>query len=267
VQGQAVRGSPEKFAEHYAQATLFYESQTVPEQNHIANALRFELSKVTIPAIRERVLSCLRNISEELADKVCSGLGMTLPAAAPRIVPPPVPEIKVSPALSLTARAGRTGIRTLRVAIFVADGVLSDPIKTAERALMQGGAVPRFVGPRIGSFRCADGATVEAISAFDTEPGFLFDALVLPDGPVGVTTLSNEPKALEAIRDQHLHCKPILVLGASQALLTQAGIKALLPNGQADRGIILSEKDPKYMSSFVAALTKRRHWEREAANK
>src|SRR5512133_3356429 len=80
-----VRGKPEKFAEHYAQATLFYESQTPVEQCHIADAFRFELSKVTVPAIRERMVASLRNASEELARKVADGLGMPeLPQPMPR---------------------------------------------------------------------------------------------------------------------------------------------------------------------------------------
>ncbi len=34
-----VRGKPEKFAEHYNQATLFFDSQTAVEQAHIFGAL------------------------------------------------------------------------------------------------------------------------------------------------------------------------------------------------------------------------------------
>ena len=61
-----VRGKPEKFAEHYSQATLFFDSQTPQEQAHIIGGFRFELSKVTVPAIRQRVVSSLRNVSDVL---------------------------------------------------------------------------------------------------------------------------------------------------------------------------------------------------------
>ena len=50
-----VRAKPELFAEHYNQARLFYESQSKVEQAHIVAAFRFELSKVTVPAIRTRI--------------------------------------------------------------------------------------------------------------------------------------------------------------------------------------------------------------------
>ncbi|MBV8623798.1 MAG: catalase, partial [Herbaspirillum sp.] len=38
VEGDKIRAKPEKFAEHYAQARLFWESQTLAEQLHIVNA-------------------------------------------------------------------------------------------------------------------------------------------------------------------------------------------------------------------------------------
>ena len=41
------------------------------EQNHIADALTFELSKVKTPVIRERMLSHLVNIHEDLAGQGC----------------------------------------------------------------------------------------------------------------------------------------------------------------------------------------------------
>jgi catalase len=61
--GDKLRGKPEKFADHYTQATLFYDSQTAVEQAHIVGGFRFELSKLTVPAIRERMLSSLVNVS------------------------------------------------------------------------------------------------------------------------------------------------------------------------------------------------------------
>src|SRR5690606_18426755 len=70
VQHDELRGKPEKFAEHYNQAALFYNSQTPAEQEHIAGGFRFELSKVTVPAVRQRIVSMLRNASEELAARV-----------------------------------------------------------------------------------------------------------------------------------------------------------------------------------------------------
>src|SRR5690242_10982704 len=59
-----VRGKPEKFADHYSQATLFWNSQASYEKAHIIRGFRFELTKVQVPAIRERTVSMLRNVSD-----------------------------------------------------------------------------------------------------------------------------------------------------------------------------------------------------------
>ncbi|MEO6362884.1 MAG: catalase, partial [Caldimonas sp.] len=60
-----VRGKPEKFADHFTQAALFFNSQSQAEKNHIIGAFRFELTKVGVQAIRERVISMLANASME----------------------------------------------------------------------------------------------------------------------------------------------------------------------------------------------------------
>ena len=63
-----MRGKAERFADHYTQATLFWNSQTDVEKQHIVNAFRFELSRVQTPAIRERMVSGLMNVAAELAE-------------------------------------------------------------------------------------------------------------------------------------------------------------------------------------------------------
>ena len=74
--GDQVRGKPERFADHYTQATLFWNSQTAVEKAHIIRAFRFELSRAQIPAVRERVVAMLANVADDLAASVAQGLGM-----------------------------------------------------------------------------------------------------------------------------------------------------------------------------------------------
>ena len=116
MEGDKVRGKPEKFAEHYNQATLFWNSQSNVEKLHIIRAYRFELTKVQTPAVRKRVVAQLRNVAEELARAVADGLGMTeLPDALPKaLARTPKPEVQssdgaVAPRASRDARASRRG--------------------------------------------------------------------------------------------------------------------------------------------------------------
>lgn len=259
-----VRAKPELFAEHYQQARLFYESQSPVEQAHIAAAFRFELSKVTVPAIRARMVASLRNASEDLAAKVAEGLRMPLPDAMPRAIGKvPKPEVTRSPALSLLARPGDGSIAGRKVVILVADGIQGGGVAAVHQALFSQGAVPRFAAPRIGPVATSDGVAIEADVSLENEPGFLFDALVLPDGEAGVELLSGDAHTFEFIRDQYRHCKTILALGASVVLLDRAGISAALPSGQADPGLVLEEDAAVGAQAFVQGLVRHRHFERE----
>ncbi len=232
VREDNVRGKPEKFAEHYAQATLFFNSQSDVEKAHIIAAFRFELSKVGVPAIRERMLASLVNVSPVLAEAVAAGLGMEVPDALPRaLAKPPAPEVRKSPALSLLGLPGECGIRTRQIAIVVADGVHRASIAAIQAALMAEGAVGHFVGPRVGKFVADDGAEIEADKSMENSPSVLFDALVLPDGIKAIETLARDGHTMEYLKDQFRHCKPILVLGASTKLLEMAGIRAAIGKG------------------------------------
>ena len=261
-----VRGKPEKFADHYTQATLFYESQTAVEQSHIAAAFRFELSKVTVPAIRERVVAQLRNASEGLAHQVAEGLGIKeMPAPLPKALSkPPKPEVNRSPALSLMARPGIDSIEGRKIAILLANGSVGAPALAVHATLFEHGAVPRFLAPRIGPVETSDGVAIDADASMENEPGFLFDALILCDGEAGVTTLLKDGHTMECIKDQYRHGKTIMAIGASKALLEKAEIPTKLANGHADRGIVIAASD--YMKSleiFIQGVALHRHPERE----
>ncbi len=260
-----VRAKPEKFADHYTQAKLFFDSQTPVEQAHIAAAFRFELSKVTVPAIRERMVSSLRHVSEPLAKRVADGLGMkTLPDAMPKALQQaPKPEVTQSLTLSLTAHPGDGSITARKVAILVAPGIVGQTVLDLHAALFAAGASPRFVGPHIGAIETADGVALQADASFENEPGFLFDGLVLPDGADGVAELAAQAQAMDFVTDQYRHAKPIFVMGDAAILLDQAGIPVELPNGQADPGIVVDGIARDSTQAFIQALAAHRHPERE----
>ena len=147
-----VRGKAERFADHYTQATLFWNSQTDIEKQHIIGAFRFELSRVQTPAVRERMVSGLMNVASELATAVATGLGIReMPEPMPRAMTRTItPEVSASSALSLFARPGDGTIRARRVAVLVADGCDAEPLLALTDRLISEGAVPRFVSTRLG---------------------------------------------------------------------------------------------------------------------
>jgi catalase len=262
-----VRGKPERFADHYTQATLFWKSQTPVEQTHIINAFRFELSRVQLPAVRERMLSGLMNVDEGLAAAVAEGLGIRqMPEPMPKVLETDVtPEVTTSPALSLFARPGAGGVRTRRVAILVADGVEGGELRTLADRLVAAGAVPRFVGARLGTAKTVDGDPIEIDVPMSAAPSVLFDGIVLPHGEGAVQQLSADGRALEFLKDQYRHCKPILALGAAAGLLGKTGIPATLPSGQPDPGVVIGKSNDRASATdtFMNALAQHRHFDRE----
>jgi catalase len=257
-----VRGKPEKFAEHYNQARLFFDSQTAVEKSHIIGGFRFELSKVAVPAIRERMVASLRNVSEELAAAVALGLGIQLPQPMPRALKRvPKAEVDASPALSLTALPGRVGIRTRKVALIIAEGVKAEPVAMLVAALTEAGAVPKLLSSRLGTIRSMDGQEFDVEATLENMPSVLFDALVLPDGDAAAGRLASDGHTMEFIKDQYRHGKTIFVGAASAQLLDKAGIAAKLPSGKPDTGVIVSTPAllEEQIGEFISAIGKHRH--------
>ena len=205
----------------------------------------------------------------EAKQRVAEALGMDLPEALPPATASPVAsEVRHSPALSLAARPGDGGIRTRKVAILVADGAEGEGIAAVVTTLVEQGAVPRLVGARLGACVAAGGQKFEADATLENTPGFLFDALVLPDGLQAVEALAADGHTMDFIKDCYRHCKTILALGAAGSLLAQAGVPDTLPDGSADPGLIrAAAADPKAAAGatadFIAALGKHRHYARE----
>jgi catalase len=259
-----VRGKPEKFAEHFNQARLFWNSQSPAEKLHIIKAFRFELTRVQTNAVRERMLSMLANVDDELVAAIAEGLGMEVPQPMPKALERDIkPEVEESRALSLLARPGDGSIRTRRIAVIAAEGVEGEPLLAVYQTLAEAGATPRFVGKKLGVVQTT-GAEISVEVSMEAAPPVLFDAVVLPDGK-NLRPLANDGHVMDFVKDQYRHCKPILAFGASSKLLEAAGALAKLPSGQADPGLILasSENADAAIDAFMSALVKHRHFERE----
>lgn len=265
VEGSKVRGKPELFAEHYGQARLFWKSQTPVEQAHIVNAYRFELTRVQTPAVRERIVAGLVNIDPGLAQAVASQLGIAVPAPLPRATDLPPPDYPASPPLSLLARPGKTGIRTRRIALLVASGIDGDTVRELYAGLLKEGAQPRLVGQRLGRAESFNGHPLDIEITLETTPAVMYDALILPPGDAAMLALSRDGRAIEFVREQYRHLKPILALGSGAALLQAAAIPPRLPNGGEDWGLVVDEAADAAaaFAAFKAAVARHRVYERE----
>jgi catalase len=265
IEADKVRGKPERFADHYSQATLFWNSQTPIEKAHIIRGFRFELTKVQTPGIRERMVASLANVDAGLAKTLAKELGIDMPKPLPKASKGPArPEVPASKALSLFHLPGDGRIVTRRVAIFVADGVDGEAATALHEGLAEQGAVPRYVGPRLGSVSTDAGDTIDVEVTFETMPSVLFDAMAVPGGEAAVNILGKLGHASEFIKDQYRHAKPILALGAGASLVENAGAPAMLPSGQPDPGMLLEREASaeEVLPRFIKAIARHRHFER-----
>ncbi|NML16089.1 catalase [Azohydromonas sp. G-1-1-14] len=260
-----LRAKPEKFADHYTQARLFYASQTPVEQYHIARALRFELTRVQTQAVRARVVAMLRNIDEGLAATVARDLGMALPEPLPMArAPVEAPEVAVSPALSLAARPGDGRILARRIALLVGDGVDGAALESVYQALVQAGAVPRYVGARLGVVQTSSGDALPVEVTIEAAPSVLFDAAMLPPGAGAAATMAADGLALEFVQQQYRHCKPLLVPIGAALLLEAAGVTTL-PEDGGDPGLLFVPDDQLAGAGeeFIRRIALHRAWQRQ----
>jgi catalase len=253
--GEKRRIRPESFADHYSQARLFFISQTPVEQEHIAAALTFELSKVKTPVIRERMVSHLLNIDEGLASKVAQGLGVKkMPKAADAAVATRQ-DLKPSRALSILEN-GPDRFEGRKLGILVTEGTDAAILKALKAALNKEGASFEIIAPAVAGAEASDKSWIEGDQMIDGAPSVLYDAVALLPSETAIDNLVQKSTVRDFIADAYAHCKFIGFVDAARPLLAKAGIP------ETDQGLFeLSAKD---VSGFIGSLGKLRIWDREA---
>ena len=284
IDARKIRARSKSFMDFFSQATLFFNSQSEPEQNHIVDALRFELGKLETPAIRERMVGLLSKVSTVLAQRVADGLGI-------KVGPPKEPlnhnfgadanpadyqdqpvkqDIERSEALSM-ANTIKDSIKTRQIAILATDGVDGDSLKNVKTALEAKGAQTKLIALKGGTIRDANGAEVQVDMTFLTAASVLFDALYLPAGKKSNEALINEPDAIDFINEIYKHCKAIAADGEGNDLLAETYVGRKLKNGDsaATAGVITdtTSKTGSIADDFIHAIAQHRFWEREKKDK
>jgi len=210
----------ERFADHFSQARMFYRSQLPIEQAHIASALVFELSKVELEHVRTRVLTNLRNVDEDLAARVATGLAMPLPPAA---VPAAKPfDMKASPSLSILAKMMPT-LAGRKVGILFAEGSSKADIDRVKADVEAAGGSTMLIAPKVGGIK-VKGGTLKADGQLAGTPSVLVDAIALVLTRDAAAMLAKEGAAVDFVRDAFGHLKAIGCTADAQPLLDAAGI-------------------------------------------
>jgi len=244
---EKLRVRSELFADHFSQARMFYRSQTANEQAHMASAMVFELSKVGLAHVQQRVLGQVRNIDEDLAKRVAAGIGVDLPKA----IPPAraAVDLGTSEALSI-AKNMKATLKGRKVGILIADGSDTAEVASVKAAIEKAGGKAVLVAPRLKNIR-AKGGALDADGQLAGTPSCTLDAIALVLSEDGALALSKEAAAVQFVMDAFGHLKAIGHNGKAQALLDKAHVVA-------DAGV--TNLGPAFTKA--AAL---RHFEREAS--
>ena len=262
---EKVRLRSEDFADHFSQAALFWHSQAQWEKDHIVSAFCFELGKVEVDAVRERMVSMLTQVDKFLAYRVAEGLGMAVP-------PPPhgaedVPhsgEAELDPALSI-ANSRKNSIIGRKIAVLVADNVDAESLVVCQ-ALEAEGASVKFIAPRLGEVKTNEDEFIKVNHSLPTVASVLFDAVFIPGGRQSVETLCANAHAVLWVKEAYKHGKAIAAHHDGTMLITQAARSAGIADG-AFKGpglITLSSEtvSESFAKSFIAAIAMHRFPER-----
>ncbi len=233
IDAKKVRARSKSFFDHFSQARLFYMSQSTAEQNHMVDALSFELGHCETEAIRIRVVGLLTQIDNDLAARVADNLGIKVPPkpeqpinhsygadAKPKDFQPFFVEqaVEKSAALSM-ANTIKDTIKTRQVAFLATNGV-DDSLMKMKAALEAKGAIVKIVALKLGVFTSADNKQIKADQAFLGSSSVLFDALFIPGGKNSINALKNEPNAILFINEAYRHCKAIAATAEGVDLLS-----------------------------------------------
>lgn len=251
--GPKMRVRPSSFADHYSQATLFYNSQTDIEQKHIQDAFTFELSKVSSPGVRLRVISHLLNISEDLAKSVARNLGIAeLPKPAPMLVPKKE-GIKESPALSIikngpaTFKGRRLGLLASENSDLSLLGGLDALMKKEEAELV-------VIAPKIQNLSSESSGWAKPSQCLLSTVAAWYDAVALLLSAADMEEMEG-PALACFIQESYYNYKFIAFSRDMAPLMERLGI-------QRDEGMV-EIRESKDWDAFIAKCRKLRYWQRK----
>lgn len=281
VEGHKIRQRSDSFKDYFSQAKLFYDSMSEVEKKHILEAFHFELGKVEMKEIRQRMVYMIANIDMDLAKKVAEGIGVedvdnkkAIKEVAKDALPRPKAKksIDKSPALSQENLKG-TSIKGRKVAILVDEGFNYKAVKHLQEMLMKNGAMSEVISKFHGKIKSDTGDTVETDKSHVTTGSIMYDAVFIPGGK-HVEALKKQGDVLHFINEAYKHCKPLGFTGEASQLFQTSNVHSGPVNfaqGDVyeDMGVVIareSKAPDNFFEKFEKAIIQHRHWSR-AVNK
>ncbi len=267
IDSKKIRMRSKSFFDHFSQPELFYKSMTDDEKRHIQNAFSFELGKVKIVPIRQRMVNMLLEIDEGLAKIVGDNLGL-IPAKLPQPITGSIPAdgnlehyhsfkeklpIKDAPSLSMSNKLVND-IKARRIALITADGVNDEAFTKIKKGLCDLDAMVVVIAPKHGFVTTKSGDQYPIDESLLTADSVVFDAVYVAGGD-NLKTLLGNAEALHFVAEAFKHCKPIACDADAQEFLQKAIPEIKLPA----KGVSTDGK----LEGFVKNIQQHRFWDRE----
>ncbi|WP_203338952.1 catalase [Planococcus beijingensis] len=246
VDGRKVRARSESFNDHFSQATMFWNSMTAPEKEHIIEAFSFELGKCQESWIREGAVEMFTNVNLEMAQAVAKNIGVAPPASGGSNV------TKASPALSLENTVKSPATR--KVGVLIDNGFNEEEVLNVLKELQAKGVQYEVVSEMQGELKGTGGKGITADHTFNTTDPVLYDAIYAVGGPDVSRKFAKE--AARYIGEAFDHYKPIGATHDGQQWLEAAHI-------ENQPGVVAATAGSEFASSFLEAITAHRHWDRQ----
>ncbi|MHB1127880.1 MAG: catalase [Bacillota bacterium] len=266
VDGIKVRQRSESFKDHYRQATLFWNSMSIAEKQHIIDAFHFEVGSVKDKQIQQRVVDLFNNVDGQLAVQIAMGIGATPPAN-----PGGTGVTASSPAVS-QENTIKTA-RTRKVAVLAENGFNFPELTQVMESLKRAGVQTEIVSKNLGMLTSIDGQQLEVNKNFVTTGSIMYDAVYVPGGRQSVDSLLKQGDALHFINEAFKHGKAIGATNEGVDLLATSQIQGVATAGPATQAQLIAELgvvtirnagDMGYFNeNFVESIAQHRHWIRQ----
>jgi catalase len=234
MEGRKVRNRSDSFRDHFSQATMFWNSMSNPEKEHITDAFCFEIGKVKNKSVQQQVVDMFANVNLELANMISDTVGATPHTGNGSDV------TKASPALSQENMVKKPNTRKVGV-IASRDGDVNG-LQVIVQTFKDAGLNVEVVSDKLGNI-----SDLPIDHTFVTADPVLFDAIY-------VASLSEEKKFKKEsdryVTEAFNHFKAI---GASSSAAS------ILQGKEGSPGVVNSGEG----KAFVDAVTAHRHWNRE----
>ncbi len=241
MDGAKVRQRSPSFADHFSQATLFWNSMAAWEKEHIVAAFSFELNMVQTQggagARAERAcwrMSPMNWPRKSASASACAErrnpTGHHARSHRARPEKQSKDAIKASPALSMDKPAD--GIKGRKIAILAADGVDAKQVAQMKAALAAEGALCEVIARFAGTVDAQGGKALAVDKPAPNAPSVVYDAVFIPGGKASVATLKAFPLAVQFVKEANMHYKPIAAFAEGVELLAAAQIEIAAQPGK-----------------------------------